>query len=79
MNLLSSPGFRLCGVSYIQGACEIQPNWPKLLIAALSPQASTTWNCQAWIMKNMEEVGFLQVSSTVKESLQAKRQNWQLK
>ncbi|OJJ88091.1 uncharacterized protein ASPGLDRAFT_1027681 [Aspergillus glaucus CBS 516.65] len=41
---------------------------------------STTWNCQAWVIENLENLeqhGLLQVSPTVKASLQAKRQNWQ--
>lgn len=41
---------------------------------------STTWNCQAWVMENLDrlaQLGLLQPSPGAKESLQSKRQNWQ--
>lgn len=41
---------------------------------------STTWNCQAWIMENLDRLGqlrLLQVSPDTKQKLQSKRQIWQ--
>ncbi|EGC48694.1 predicted protein [Histoplasma capsulatum var. duboisii H88] len=41
---------------------------------------STTWNCQLWIMENLDDLeieGYMQVSPTAKANLQSKRQNWQ--
>lgn len=56
-------------------------NQAVLLIQAHSvDNQSTTWNCQAWVMENLENLeqhGLLQVPPAVKASLQAKRQNWQ--
>jgi hypothetical protein len=41
---------------------------------------SSTWNCQAWVMENLnnlENLRLLQLTPETKAKLESKRQNWQ--
>ncbi|KAJ5092148.1 hypothetical protein NUU61_007018 [Penicillium alfredii] len=41
---------------------------------------STTWNCQAWVMENLDnlvDLRMMQLAPETKAKLQSKRQNWQ--